>query len=227
MALLVELVANRPDAPVHHVAGGDHVGAGFGLRDRGLGEQLDGDVVVDLAVAHEAAVAVRGVLAQADVGDHGQLGVGLLERPYRKLDDALLVVGAGAGLVLGGGYAEQQHGPDSGREDLLAFGDQLGDRQPLHAWHRGNLLAHAFAGNHEQRLDQVRRRYVGLADQVAERLRAAQPPHPRGGKAHRANSRSPQIFAMRDAPAARSRRRARQGAAAPRRARGRSRRAPP
>ena len=38
-------------------------------------------------------MAVRGVLAEADVGDHGQLGVGLLQRPHRHLHDALVVVG--------------------------------------------------------------------------------------------------------------------------------------
>ena len=36
-----------------------------------LGEQLERGVVVDAAVvAHHAAVAVAGVLAEADVGDH-------------------------------------------------------------------------------------------------------------------------------------------------------------
>ena len=113
VALLVELVADRADPAVHHVARRDGVGAGLGVGDRGLRKQLDGDVVVDLAVADEAAVAVRGVLAEADVGDHGQLRMGLLQRPHRHLDDALVVVGARPGLVLVGGDAEEQHGADS------------------------------------------------------------------------------------------------------------------
>ena len=69
--------------------GRDDVGAGLGVGDRRLREQLDRDVVVDLAVADEAAVAVRRVLAQADVGDHGQVRVRLLQRPDRHLHDAL------------------------------------------------------------------------------------------------------------------------------------------
>ena len=42
-----------------------------------------------------------------------QLGVRLLDRADRELDDALVVVGAGALLVLLGGDAEQQHGRDA------------------------------------------------------------------------------------------------------------------
>ena len=38
--------------------------------------------------------------------------MGLLQRPHRHLHDALVVVGAGAGLVLGGGDAEEQHRAD-------------------------------------------------------------------------------------------------------------------
>ena len=48
----------------------------------------------------------------------------------------------------------------------------------------GDLLAHALAGDDEQRLHQVARRELGLADQVAQRLGAAQPAHAGGGKAH-------------------------------------------
>ena len=40
-ALLVERAADRAHAPVHHVAGRDHVGPGAGLGDGGAGQQLD------------------------------------------------------------------------------------------------------------------------------------------------------------------------------------------
>ena len=62
------------------------------------------------------------VLAQTDVGDHDQVGVGVLERPDRHLHDALGIVGAGAGLVLGGRDAEQDHGADPGRLELGRLG---------------------------------------------------------------------------------------------------------
>jgi hypothetical protein len=100
VALVVELGANRPHPAVHHVARRHHVRSRVGVRGRSLGEQLDGQVVVDLAVANHSAVAVRGVLAQADVGDHHQVGMGVLECSHGHLDDALRVVGAGARLVL-------------------------------------------------------------------------------------------------------------------------------
>ena len=67
---VVERGAQRADAAVHHVARRDDVGAGRGLRDGGAREQLERGVVVDVAVlAQHAAVAVGGVLAQAQVGD--------------------------------------------------------------------------------------------------------------------------------------------------------------
>ena len=94
MALLVELRADGSDPAVHHVAGRHDVSASVGVRDRRLREELDGDVVVDLAVPNDPAVPVRGVFAEAHVGDHDQVGVRLFERADRHLYDALRVVGA-------------------------------------------------------------------------------------------------------------------------------------
>ena len=150
--------------------GRDSVGAGRGVGDRGLGEQLDGQVVVHLALADDPAVPVRGVLAEADVGDHDDLRVGLLQRPDRHLDDALVVVGLRADLVLARRDAEEQHGADTGGGDLGHLGDRLGDREALHAGHRGDRLAHTLARGDEEGLDEVLRSQLGLADQVAERL---------------------------------------------------------
>ena len=100
--MLVERGAQRADAPVHHVARRDGVGARGGLGDGGAGEQLERGVVVDDAVgAQHAAVAVARVLAQAQVGDHEQVGIGGLDRARGELDDALVVPRARALLVLG------------------------------------------------------------------------------------------------------------------------------
>ena len=60
------------------------------------------------------------VLAEADVGDHDELGVCLLQGTHRHLDHALVVVCAGAELVLGGGDSEQDHGAHAGRVSSVA-----------------------------------------------------------------------------------------------------------
>ena len=64
-----QLLADRGDPPVHHVARRDDVGAGLDVRDGRARDQLERRVVVDLPVRDDAAVAVRGVLAEADVGE--------------------------------------------------------------------------------------------------------------------------------------------------------------
>ena len=74
---VVQRGADGGDAAVHHVGRGDDVGAGLGVGDGGAGEQRQRGVVVDLAGRRDdAAVAVRGVLAEADVGDDDEAGGG-------------------------------------------------------------------------------------------------------------------------------------------------------
>jgi len=81
------------------------------VRHRCARDELDARVVVDAAAGtDQPAVAVIGVLAQADVGHDEQLRVRLLDRARRELDDALVVVGAGALGVLAVGDPEEQHG---------------------------------------------------------------------------------------------------------------------
>ena len=66
---VVEGSADRGDLAVHHPRWGAHVGPGVGLRDRGLAVDLEGGVVVDRALGgDQAAVAVVGVLVEAEVG---------------------------------------------------------------------------------------------------------------------------------------------------------------
>ncbi len=186
----VQLGAQRADAAVHHVAGRHGVGARTRVRDGGLGQQLERQVVVHLAVvAHHAAVAVRGVLAQAHVGDHDELGVGVLERPDGQLDHALVVVGAGRALVLLGRQAEQQHRRHAGGVGGARLLDQVRDRQPVDARHRPDRRALVRAQLHEVGLDQVRRGQLGLADHAAQQAGAAQAPHAGGGEGHRIESR--------------------------------------
>ena len=63
----VERRADRADAAVHHVGGRDDVAAGLGLHQRLLHQHLDGLVVEDDAVAHQAVMAVAGIGIERDV----------------------------------------------------------------------------------------------------------------------------------------------------------------
>ena len=127
------------------------------------------------SVSDHAAVAVARVLAQAQVGDHEQLGMGLLDRARGELDDPLVVPGARALLVLGGREPEQQHGGDPELRRLAGLGDRVGDRQAVDARHRLDRLAPVDAVRDEHRVDEVARLESRLADQAAERAGGAQP----------------------------------------------------
>ena len=117
MALGVERAANGGHAAIHHVAGSDNVGAGFGLAHCRTRQQLERGIVVHFEVRmgagtrldHYAAVAVAGVFAQAKVGDQDEFlrGFRLLERAQRLLHDASVFPCAGALIVLRLGQAKE------------------------------------------------------------------------------------------------------------------------
>ena len=125
------------------------------MRHRRLCQQLERDVVVDAAIAQHAAMAVRGVLAQAHVGDQHQLGHGKPNGAQRHLHDALVVVGRGCRLVLVIRQPEQDHGRYAGRMHVRGLLDQRLDRVmelPLQRLDRGGWAA---SGPYEQRLHEI------------------------------------------------------------------------
>ena len=71
------------------------------------------------------AVAVGGVLAQADVGDHEQVAAGGADRAHGLLHDAVLRVPSRAHRVLGLGQAEQDHARDAQGLDLARLPRRL------------------------------------------------------------------------------------------------------
>ena len=162
------------------------MGARLRVRDRHAREQLERRVVLHLAVLDDAAVAVRGVLAQAHVRHHQQLLAGRADRADRLLHDAVVGVALGAERVLGRGQPEQDHAADPELLDLLSLARHLVDRQVVAAGQRRDLAPQPLAGRHEQRVDQVRGRERRLAHHRAQPLAAPQPPGPLGGKAHAA-----------------------------------------
>ena len=126
-------------------------------------------VVVDLAVAADhAAVAVVGVLAEADVGDHGQAGHLRLDRGDGLLHGAVGAPGAAALSVLVVGQAEQQHRGHAQFMKGARLFDGAVDGHAADAGHRLDRLAARLAEQHEERLDQVLGRKAGLAHEVAD-----------------------------------------------------------
>ena len=113
-AILIQLVTDRCDPPVHHVGWRNHVRARFGERSGCLRQQIERCVIVDVELVglplHHSAVTVRGVFAQADIRDQHQLlrGCRLLQSAQPLLHDAVCVVGAAALLVLCFGQTEEQ-----------------------------------------------------------------------------------------------------------------------
>ncbi len=156
-----------------------------GVRDRRLGEQLEGQVVVDRAVVeHHAAVAVRRVAAQAHVGHHHELRVRVLERAHRQLHDALVVVGARALLVLLGRAART--GAPPGRRARAPRRPPRPRSRSTAARRRASprpACAPRRAGR--TAADQMRRGELGLAHHVAQQPGLAQAPHASGGEGHR------------------------------------------
>src|SRR5205814_5054942 len=65
--VLVELVTNARHAAVHHIAGTDAVGSGFGEGHRRAGQFLEGGFYLYAAVVENRTVPVRGVRTQAGI----------------------------------------------------------------------------------------------------------------------------------------------------------------
>ena len=131
-------------------------------------------VVVDALPSSrsDAAVAVVGVLAQAHVGDHEQLGQRLLDRARGQLHDALLVPRARALLVLLA-RARRTASPrrSRARRPRAPRSTRCGDRQALDARHRRDRLAGAARTSglgHEQRQHELAGAQLGLAHEPAQ-----------------------------------------------------------
>src|SRR5439155_23559022 len=87
------------------------------VTDRGADEQLERRIVVDLLAVEDAAVSMRRVLAEADVGDEDEVAATQLAQ--RALDDALVVPGGRTVLVLLVGDAEEDDGLDAEADELV------------------------------------------------------------------------------------------------------------
>jgi hypothetical protein len=160
---------------------GNDVCAGTGETCAGAREQFERGIVVDVVAAvfcldHDTAVAVAGVLAEADVGDEDEFfcGGAFLDGAQALLDDAIVVPGAGSFFVLGIGQAEEQQPADAEGRSLFGFANSLIHGEIEDAGHGAYRIAHALAGTDEERIDQVAGIERGLAHECAKRLSATQ-----------------------------------------------------
>src|SRR4051794_23515836 len=116
-------------------------------------------------------MAVRGVLAEADVCQKQKLRETRAQRAEGSLHDAVLDPGAGALLVLLLEQPEEQDRGDAEAQELLALAHDRLDGvapEPRQAPVRQRLR------RDEERHHQVVDRQRGLADEVAQRAGAAQ-----------------------------------------------------
>ena len=123
-------------------------------------------------------MAVVGVLAEAEVGDHEQVGRLPLGEPDRLLDDPVVARGGRAARILVLGDAEEDDRRDPQLGDL---GDRLAEpveRELVLAGHRRDLAAEVVSVVDEQGIDQVVDGQLRFADQVAEPGMAAEPAGP-------------------------------------------------
>src|SRR5207245_10123916 len=122
-----------------------------------------------------AAVAVVGILAEADVGDEEQARRRLADGAERARDDALGVGGAAAARVLPLRHAEEDDGRHAQVPEPAALLGRALDRALRDAWHRRDRLLDPAPGHDEERLHELGRVDARLAHQAAERLAAAEP----------------------------------------------------
>ena len=176
-AVFVERGADRRHAAIHHVARRDHVRTGTRMADRSPGQHLERPVVVDIVTAQDAAVAVRGVLAHADVRDDIQLGRDGAERTDALLHNAVRVP-CRAVLVLVLRQTEQQYTRHAVCAHALDRSAQHIGRIVILSGQRRNFVADALALDDEDRPDQAVRRNARLAHHAAQRIRRPQPPRP-------------------------------------------------
>ena len=175
--MVVQRLADGPDLAVHHGRRRRKVSPGLHVGNGGLAQQLQGLVIVYPVIGDHAAVAVVGVLAHANVGDHHHAGMVLLDHADSFLHDSLGIVALSAQRVLLGRQPEQQDGGDAQLRSLAnVFRQHVQGHLEL-AGHGLDGVFDALSVAHEDGIDEFFDRQPGLPCQVAHGLAAAQTPH--------------------------------------------------
>jgi hypothetical protein len=118
------------------------------------------------------------ILAQADIGNHDEIGYSSLDPANRLLDNAIDGVGTGPHLILDFGQAKEKHCWDPQFGDVLRlFGHEI-FRQTELSRQRFDLLLDVGPVGDEERIYQVRHPQGHLSDHAAQGARSAQAAHP-------------------------------------------------
>lgn len=157
-ALLDQLQLDGADAAVVHVGGRDAVGARLRVGHGDVADAVHGELVVERAVVtQDAAVAVRGVLAEADVDGDEELREALAQESDGLHDGALGVVGRRAeGVFAAGlqGHTEQDDGLQAFAHEGLEEGDELVEAAAVLPGEGGDQGLVVFDVGDEERVDE-------------------------------------------------------------------------
>jgi hypothetical protein len=190
LACVIEREAHGGNTAVHHVARCNDVGACLGERHGGLRQQRDTGIVLNCEVltiaSNDTAMAMRGVLAQANVSNgHKRLRrLCCLDRAQTALHDTIAGISAGTKLVLHVRNAEQQQTADTQFSALGYLFHCFVDRKIEDAGHGADLAANALALAQEQWIDQRAGLQVRLAHERAHDRRGAQAAQACSGEFH-------------------------------------------
>ncbi len=137
-------------------------------------------------------MAVRRVLAEANVGEEHHFRRALREGAQRLLDDAVLVVGARGRIVLLLRDTEEEDGADAEPQELLGLVGEAVDRTLRDSGQAFERLLDAGARTGEERVDEVAQVEPRLADELPEGAGAPEASEAGGRKgAHASNLRIP------------------------------------
>src|SRR4029077_14259622 len=144
------------------------------VRERLLRKQFQRRIVGHFAIFDQAAMAVIGIFAKADVRDDHQIEFGPPDRLDGALHDARRRISLRSALIFMFGNAKKDYAGDPEPFDFAAFLDQLVRRLQVDPRHGTDLHARAFARPNEHGINEAAGREAGLARHAAQGFGAAQ-----------------------------------------------------
>ena len=145
------------------------------MRRGGARQLLDRRVVRDLVVHDDAAVSMRGVFAQTDVGDDQQTRHFALERAHRGLDGRFRIVGRRPDRILLVREPEEQYAVNALGLRRRRFLDRFVNGQLIHAGHRADFASLSLTAADEERIDEHLGREPRFSHERPHRRRPAEP----------------------------------------------------